>query len=178
MGPVGCGKSTLLYGHLNAIRYNSGQVWDLDHLSGRDMHEVGNKGSSLSGGQRQRIALARAVYAQNPILFLVNPLSGVDHTTSKHIVQALFRDGGLLRSGNITVLITTDSREVIAHGAIVRIKDCSRDTPVANGCGHEVQAGYEGGHSIVFKDVTVAYAQPKPSSEDTEDRLEETGALN
>ncbi|EXL91376.1 hypothetical protein NOF04DRAFT_17897 [Fusarium oxysporum II5] len=142
------------------------------------MHEVGNKGSSLSGGQRQRIALARAVYAQNPILFLVNPLSGVDHTTSKHIVQALFRDGGLLRSGNITVLITTDSREVIAHGAIVRIKDCSRDTPVANGCGHEVQAGYEGGHSIVFKDVTVAYAQPKPSSEDTEDRLEETGALN
>ncbi|TVY78696.1 ABC transporter atnG [Fusarium oxysporum f. sp. cubense] len=140
MGTVGCGKSTLLYGLLNAVRYNSGQVWlkhhnislceqtpwlvsrsirhnitcgtaldqhwydeildayglvqDLEHLSGRDMHEVGNEGSSLSGGQRQRIALARAVYAQNPVLFLDNPLSGVDHTTSKHIVQTLFGDGG------------------------------------------------------------------------------------
>lgn len=104
MGPVGCGKSTLLYGLLNAVRYNSGQVWlkhrnvslceqtpwlvsrsirhnitcgtaldqhwydeildacalvqDLEHLSGRDMHEVGNEGSSLSGGQRQRIECA------------------------------------------------------------------------------------------------------------------------
>ncbi|KAL5600694.1 hypothetical protein FOVSG1_008506 [Fusarium oxysporum f. sp. vasinfectum] len=161
MGHVGCGKSTLLYGLLNAVRYNSGQVWlknrnvslceqtpwlvsrsvrhnitcgtaldqhwydeildacalvqDLEHLSGRDMHEVGNEGSSLSRGQRQRIALARAVYAQNPVLFLDNPLSGVDHTTSKHIVQILFGDGGLLCSGNITVLITTNSREVIAH---------------------------------------------------------------
>ncbi|KAM5513592.1 ABC transporter [Fusarium oxysporum f. sp. phaseoli] len=30
-------------------------VQDLEHLSGRDMHEVGNEGSSLSGGQRQCI---------------------------------------------------------------------------------------------------------------------------
>ncbi|CAF3522690.1 unnamed protein product [Fusarium graminearum] len=90
-------------------------VQDLDHLSGRDMHEVGNEGNSLSGGQRQRIALARAIYAKNPILFLDNPLSGVDHSTSRHIVQALFGDGGLLRSGNITVLITTDCRDIIAQ---------------------------------------------------------------
>ncbi|KAF5228301.1 hypothetical protein FAUST_11176 [Fusarium austroamericanum] len=90
-------------------------VQDLDHLSGRDMHEVGNEGNSLSGGQRQRIALARAIYAQNPILFLDNPLSGVDHSTSQYIVQTLFGDGGLLRSGNITVLITTDCRDIIAQ---------------------------------------------------------------
>ncbi|KAF5565480.1 ABC transporter [Fusarium phyllophilum] len=90
-------------------------VHDLDHLSGRDMHEVGNDGSSLSGGQRKRIALARAIYARNPVLFLDNPLSGVDHGTAAHITQALFGNGGLLRSGGITVLIVTDSRDITPH---------------------------------------------------------------
>ncbi|KAF5565576.1 ABC transporter integral membrane type 1 [Fusarium napiforme] len=98
-------------------------VHDLDRLSGRDMHEVGNDGSSLSGGQRKRIALARAIYARNPVLFLDNPLSGVDHGTAAHIAQALFGSGGLLRSGGITVLIVTDSRDITLHADNVLVID-------------------------------------------------------
>ncbi|KAF5658143.1 ABC integral membrane type 1 [Fusarium denticulatum] len=149
MGPVGSGKSTLLYGLLDetpwlvsgSIRHNitcgavfdepwynkvldaCSLVHDLDHLSGRDMHEVGNDGSSLSGGQRKRRALARAIYVRNPVLFLDNPLSGVDHGTAAQIAQALFGSGGLLRSGGITVLIVTGSRDITLHADNALVMD-------------------------------------------------------
>ncbi|KAF4345875.1 ABC transporter integral membrane type 1 [Fusarium beomiforme] len=110
-GNITCGTAFDQFWY-NKVLAACALVQDIDHLSGGDMHEVGNEGSSLSGGQRQRIALARAVYARNPILFLDDPFSGVDHATSKHITKALFGNEGLLRRGNITVLITTNSRKL------------------------------------------------------------------
>ncbi|PNP80411.1 hypothetical protein FNYG_06010 [Fusarium nygamai] len=127
MGPVGCGKSTLLYGLLNEVPHNSGQIW----LKYRNVSLCEQTPWLVSGSIRHNItcgaafdeswynkvldALARAIYARNPVLFLDNPLSGVDHGTAAHIAQALFGSGGLLRSGGITVLIVTDSRDITLH---------------------------------------------------------------
>jgi ABC-type bacteriocin/lantibiotic exporter with double-glycine peptidase domain len=40
-------------------------------LPSGDLTEIGEKGINLSGGQKQRISLARAVYADRDIYFLV-----------------------------------------------------------------------------------------------------------
>jgi ABC-type phosphate transport system ATPase subunit len=44
---------------------------DVAMLPSGDMTEIGEKGINLSGGQKQRISLARAVYADRDIYFLV-----------------------------------------------------------------------------------------------------------
>jgi ABC-type Mn2+/Zn2+ transport system ATPase subunit len=44
----------------------------------------------LSGGQQQRVILARALYAQAPVMLLDEPLSGVDPAT-RQLIQELLR---------------------------------------------------------------------------------------
>ncbi len=53
--------------------------------------EIGERGVNLSGGQRQRIGLARAHYAQKPIVLLDDPLSAVDVETEKKLLETLLR---------------------------------------------------------------------------------------
>jgi ABC-type multidrug transport system fused ATPase/permease subunit len=50
---------------------------------------VGEKGVRVSGGQRQRISLARALYAENPILILDDPFSAVDIGTEKRMIERI-----------------------------------------------------------------------------------------
>jgi len=64
--------------HLSAERVNDG----LDT-------EIGERGVNLSGGQRQRIALARAHFADAPLLLLDDPLSAVDVDTEKKLIHGL-----------------------------------------------------------------------------------------
>ena len=40
--------------------------------------QIGEQGVNLSGGQKQRINLARAVYSDNSVYLLDDPLSAVD----------------------------------------------------------------------------------------------------
>ncbi|XP_077967877.1 ATP-binding cassette sub-family C member 5-like isoform X2 [Styela clava] len=61
---------------------------DFDILTDGDMTEVGERGINLSGGQRQRISLARAVYSENDIVILDDPLSAVD----AHVGKTIFFD--------------------------------------------------------------------------------------
>ena len=46
---------------------------------------VGERGVQLSGGQRARVSLARAVYGQNPLILMDDPLSAVDSKCAKHL---------------------------------------------------------------------------------------------
>lgn len=50
---------------------------------------IGEEGLSLSGGQRQRLSLARAIAARPRILLLDDPLSALDVTTEKQVVDRL-----------------------------------------------------------------------------------------
>ena len=47
---------------------------DFNMLPAGDMTEIGEKGINLSGGQKQRVSLARAVYQNNDIYLLDDPL--------------------------------------------------------------------------------------------------------
>ncbi|KAM9422482.1 ATP-binding cassette sub-family C member 12 isoform 2-T2 [Salvelinus alpinus] len=60
---------------------------DLAILPYGDQTEIGERGLNLSGGQKQRISLARAVYSNQDILLLDDPLSAVDAHVGKHIFE-------------------------------------------------------------------------------------------
>ena len=51
----------------------------------------------MSGGQKQRISLARAVYQDESIYLLDDPLSAVDAHVGKHIFEKVIGPKGLLR---------------------------------------------------------------------------------
>ena len=60
---------------------------DLDILPGGDMTEIGEKGVNLSGGQKARISLARAMYSDNDIFILDDPISALDAHVGKKIMK-------------------------------------------------------------------------------------------
>ncbi|XP_055767532.1 ATP-binding cassette sub-family C member 12-like isoform X1 [Salvelinus fontinalis] len=60
---------------------------DLAILPYGDQTEIGERGLNLSGGQKQRISLARAVYSNQDIFLLDDPLSAVDAHVGKHIFE-------------------------------------------------------------------------------------------
>ena len=47
--------------------------------------QIGEQGVNLSGGQKQRVNLARAVYSDNSLYLLDDPLSAVDLQLREHI---------------------------------------------------------------------------------------------
>jgi len=60
---------------------------DLEMLQAGDLTEIGLKGINLSGGQKARISLARAVYSDKDIFLMDDPISALDATVRKHIIN-------------------------------------------------------------------------------------------
>ncbi len=56
-----------------------------------------SQGINVSGGQKQRISLARAVYQDESIYLLDDPLSAVDAHVGKHIFEKVIGPSGLLK---------------------------------------------------------------------------------
>ena len=69
---------------------------DFDILPAKDQTEIGEKGINLSGGQKQRVSLARAVYQDEDIYLLDDPLSAVDAHVAQHLFKNVIGPGGLL----------------------------------------------------------------------------------
>ncbi len=62
---------------------------------------IGENGVRLSGGQRQRLAIARAIYANTPILILDEATSALDNKSEAIVKNALEQ----LRTGRTTIII-------------------------------------------------------------------------
>ncbi|XP_050579550.1 probable multidrug resistance-associated protein lethal(2)03659 isoform X2 [Bombus affinis] len=97
---------------------------------------VGERGISLSGGQRARINLARAVYAENEIYLLDDPLSAVDAHVGKHmfeecIVKYLKGKTRILATHQLQFLRNVDRIIVLKDGEIEA--DGSYDELIAMG---------------------------------------------
>ena len=60
---------------------------DLNSLTGGDLTEIGEKGVNISGGQKARISLARAMYCDNDIYILDDPISALDAHVGKNIMH-------------------------------------------------------------------------------------------
>lgn len=55
------------------------------------------QGINLSGGQKQRVSLARAMYSENDVYLLDDPLSAVDSHVGKALFKNVIGPEGLLK---------------------------------------------------------------------------------
>jgi len=79
-------------------------VWELpDGLN----TVLGEKGTGLSEGQMQRIAIARAIYADAPVLILDEATSALDEATEKRLIEKL------KQLTDKTILIATHRKAVL-----------------------------------------------------------------
>ena len=57
-----------------------------------DKTEIGEKGINLSGGQKARLGLARAVYQDNDLILMDDPISALDANVKKKIFEEVFQE--------------------------------------------------------------------------------------
>ena len=94
------------------IAFSSMEKLGITSLSDRSFRE-------LSGGQKQRVLLARALCAADKMLFLDEPVTGLDRTTTAD-VYSLIED--LSRGGMTIVTVTHDVRSALKYAnKILRI---------------------------------------------------------
>ena len=79
-------------------------VWELSE--GLDTM-LGEKGAGLSEGQMQRIAIARALYADAPLLILDEATSALDESTEKRLIEKL------KQLTDKTILIATHRKAIL-----------------------------------------------------------------
>jgi ABC-type transport system involved in cytochrome bd biosynthesis fused ATPase/permease subunit len=60
---------------------------DLEIMADGDLTQIGEKGANLSGGQKLRVQLARALYSDDDIILLDDPLSPLDAHVGKFIFK-------------------------------------------------------------------------------------------
>lgn len=92
-------------------------VWELPE--GLDTM-LGEKGTGLSEGQMQRIAIARALYADAPVLIFDEATSALDEMTEKRLLEQL------KRLTNKTILIATHRKAALDI--------CNKQLVFADGC--------------------------------------------
>ncbi|OQD90867.1 hypothetical protein PENANT_c001G04474 [Penicillium antarcticum] len=84
---------------------------------------VGNSGMTLSGGQKARLAIARAIYAKEKVLLLDDVFSGLDGKTEESLFHNLFGPDGLLKEGEVTVILATHAVQRLVYADNVVILD-------------------------------------------------------
>ena len=97
---------------------------DLSILPGGDLTQIGEKGINLSGGQKARVSIARAVYANNDIVLMDDPLSALDAHVKKEIFDRVLCDKlknktRVLVTHAIDILDRVDRIIVIDQGQIM-----------------------------------------------------------
>ena len=85
--------------HLDQAQFN----FELDRVENGLETIIGERGLNLSGGQKQRVSLARQLMNTNELLILDDPLSAVDISTEKKMIDEF---SNLTKEG-CSVLLTT-----------------------------------------------------------------------
>uniref|UniRef100_A0A4W3JI11 ATP-binding cassette, sub-family C (CFTR/MRP), member 10 n=1 Tax=Callorhinchus milii TaxID=7868 RepID=A0A4W3JI11_CALMI len=102
---------------------------DLNMLPAGDQTEVGENGITLSGGQKARIALARAVYMDQDLYLLDDPLAAVDSDVAGHLMEQCIM--GILKDK--TRILCTHRAEFLNKADVLVLMDNGRiiraDTP-------------------------------------------------
>ena len=86
---------------------------DLALLTHGDNTEIGERGVTLSGGQKARVSMARAVYADAPLVIMDDPLAALD----AHVGAALLQECilGDAMKDKVKVLVTHNTEMVLPH---------------------------------------------------------------
>ncbi len=88
---------------------------DLVQMTAEKRLLVEEGASNLSGGQKTRICLARAIYADKPILLLDDPLSSLDARVINKVIK------------NLTILCKSEGKTIIlASHSINCLSICDR----------------------------------------------------
>lgn len=103
--------------HLSQAQFN----FEMDRVENGLETVIGERGLNLSGGQKQRVSLARQLMEPNQLLILDDPLSAVDISTEKKMIDE-FRK---LKENGCSVLLTTQRFTALPH--------CSRIIFINNG---------------------------------------------
>lgn len=85
--------------HLSQAQFN----FEMDRVQQGLETVIGERGLNLSGGQKQRVSLARQLMEPDGLLILDDPLSAVDISTEKKLIQEFL---GIRDQGN-SILLTT-----------------------------------------------------------------------
>lgn len=83
------------------------EMVEMSHLKDRQLRE-------LSGGQQQRVLIARALVNQPELIFLDEPVVGVDTQSQHNFYQILHR---LNKDLNLTLLLVSHDLDIVAHEA-------------------------------------------------------------
>jgi ATP-binding cassette subfamily B multidrug efflux pump len=83
--------------------------FELDRVQDGLDTQIGERGVNLSGGQKQRVSLARQLMHPDQLLLLDDPLSAVDVTTEKKLVDEFLK---LTQAGH-SILLTTQRFTVL-----------------------------------------------------------------
>ena len=97
---------------------------DMAQLPSGDMTEIGERGINLSGGQKQRVSIARAAYAADcSVVLMDDPLSAVDAHVGHHIFHRCIN--GPAMEGRTRLLVTHSLAYVDYASKIVLMKPTS-----------------------------------------------------
>ncbi|KAJ3494039.1 hypothetical protein NLG97_g4340 [Lecanicillium saksenae] len=109
-----------------------------------DLTVVGSNGLALSGGQKRRIALARSLLACQKLYVLDDVFDGLDAATEARVAHNLFGVNGVLRSPDITSIVATHSRTVMAMAQTYIDESATNIADISNAEDKKMEAVPEG----------------------------------
>ncbi|KAL5004806.1 hypothetical protein ScPMuIL_018262 [Solemya velum] len=119
-------RENILFGNeYSELRYNAvvracSLEEDFDMFVDGDNTEVCDRGINLSGGQKQRISFARAIYSDNEVYILDDPLSAVDIHAGRHIFRQCIKQ---LLEGKTVLFITHQLQYLSQCDSVIFMKE-------------------------------------------------------